>query len=102
MHKFKAADMFFYRHFCFHMEMFSVRTKQNEMDKTWLKQFLFIANCVLCRVCHTLVKNVRLRNLSEFSFVSKIMLFPFNQRVIKQVELCKLSLETCSLCTTQR
>lgn len=72
------------------------------MDKTWPKQFLFKVKDVLCRVYHTLMKNVRLRNLSEFSFISKIMLFPFNQRDVKQVELCKLSLETFLLHTTQR
>lgn len=72
------------------------------MDKTWPKQFLFKVKHVLCRVHHTLMKNVRLRNLSELSFISKIMLFPFNQRDVKQVELCKLSLETFLLHTTQR
>lgn len=75
---------------------------QREMGKTWLKQFLFKVKHVLCSVRHTLTKNVRLRNSSEFSFVSKIILFPFNQRDVKQVELCKLSLETFSLRATQR
>lgn len=93
--------MFFCRHAHFHVETFLRRTNWNEMDETWPKQFLFKVKHVLCRVHHTLMKNVRLRNLSEFSFVSKIMFFPFNQRDVKQVELCKLSLETFSLRTTQ-
>lgn len=75
---------------------------QREMGKTWPKQFLFKVKHVLCSVRHTLTKNVRLRNSSEFSFVSKIILFPFNQRDVKQVELCKLSLETFLLRATQR
>ena len=94
--------MFCCRHAHFHMETFLRGTNQNEMDKTSPKQFLFKVKYVLCRVHHTLMKNVRLRNVSEFSFVSKIMLFPFNQKDVKQVELCKLSLETFSLHTTQR
>lgn len=92
--------MFSCRHAHFHVVTFLRRTNQNE--KTWPKQFLFKVKHVLCRVHHALMKNIRLRNLSEFSFVSKIMLFPFNQRDGKQVELCKLSPETFSLRTTQR
>ncbi|XP_075353472.1 p53 apoptosis effector related to PMP-22-like isoform X2 [Mycteria americana] len=34
------------------------------MDKTWPKQFLFKVKHVLCSVHHTLMKNVRLRNLT--------------------------------------
>lgn len=94
--------MFCWRHAHFHMETFLRRTNQNEMNKPLPKQLLFNMKHVLCRVDHTLMKTFRLRNLSEFSFVSKIMLFPFNQRDVKQVELCKLSLETFSLHTTQR
>lgn len=83
--------MFCRRHAHFHLETFLRRTDQNE----WVKH-------VLCGAHHALMKNVGLRNLSEFSFVSKIMLFPFNQRDVKQIELCKLSLETFSLGATQR
>lgn len=72
------------------------------MDKTWPKQLLFEVKRVHCRVHHALMKSIRLRNLSEFSFVSKIMLFPFNQGDVKQVGLCKLSPEAFSLLTTQR
>lgn len=90
------------KHVCFHMKTFFKRTNQREMVKTWPKQFLFKVKHVLCSVCHTLTKNAGLRNSSEFSFVSKIILFPFNQGDVKQVELCKLSLETFSLRTTRR
>lgn len=87
---------------CTFTQIFSRRTNQREMGKTWPKQFLFKAKHVLCRVRHTLTKNAGLGNSSEFSFVSKIILFPFNQGDVKQVELCKLSPETFSLRTTQR
>lgn len=83
------------------METFLRRTKQKEMDKTWPEHFLFKAKHGLWSIHHTLMKNIRLRNQNEFSFVSKIMPFPFNQRDVKQVELCKLSPETFSLRTTQ-